>query len=129
MAASTAKKILISIVDDDESIRVATTGLIRSFGFVAQAFASAEEFLQSPALDETSCLISDIQMPGIDGLELQRRLASENRRTPIIFITAFPDARIRERALAGGAVCFLKKPFEGQVLIQCVDRALNQPKA
>jgi FixJ family two-component response regulator len=129
MAASTAKKILISIVDDDESIRVATAGLIRSFGFVAQAFASAEEFLQSPVLDETSCLISDIQMPGIDGLELQRRLASENRRTPIIFITAFPDARIRERALAGGAVCFLKKPFEGQVLIQCVDRALKQPNA
>jgi FixJ family two-component response regulator len=129
MAASIEKKILISIVDDDESIRVATAGLIRSFGFVAQAFASAEEFLQSPELDETSCLISDIQMPGIDGLELQRRLASENRRTPIIFITAFPDARIRERALAGGAVCFLKKPFEGQVLIQCVDRALKQPNA
>jgi FixJ family two-component response regulator len=129
MTASTANKILISIVDDDESIRVATTDLIRSFGFVAQAFASAEEFLQSPELNETSCLISDIQMPGIDGLELQRRLASENRRTPIIFITAFPDARIRERALAVGAVCFLKKPFEGQVLIQCVDRALNHPNA
>jgi len=120
------KRPLIAIVDDDESIRVTMGTLMRSLGFAARGFASAEEFLQSPELGETSCLISDVQMPGINGLELQSRLASENRRTPIIFITAFPDPRIEERALAGGAVGFLAKPFDGQTLIQCVDRALSQ---
>jgi FixJ family two-component response regulator len=117
---------LIAIVDDDESIRVSTATLIRSFGFAARGFASAEEFLQSPELGETCCVISDVHMPGIGGLELQIRLASTHRRTPVIFITAFPDPRIRERALAGGAICFLTKPFDGEALIQCVDRALNR---
>jgi FixJ family two-component response regulator len=126
MNSAMTKRALIAIVDDDESIRVSTATLMRSFGHATRSFASAEEFLQSPELGETSCLISDVQMPGISGLELQSRLASENRRTPIIFITAFPDPRIQERALAGGAVCFLTKPFDGQTLIQCVDRALNR---
>ena len=117
---------LIAVVDDDESIRVALTTLIETFGFAASGFASAQEFLDSPALDETACLISDVQMPGISGLELQSRLASQNRRTPIIFLTAFPDARIQQRALAGGAVCFLTKPFDLDDLMRCVDRALNQ---
>jgi len=121
-----ANKSLIAIVDDDESIRASTTSLMRSFGFAARGFASAEEFLQSPELDDTSCVISDVHMPGIGGLELQSRLASTHRRTPVIFITAFPDPRIQERALAGGAICFLTKPFDGETLIQCVDRGLNQ---
>jgi len=120
------KRALIAIVDDDESFRIAMATLMRSFGFGASSFASAEEFLESPQLGETSCVISDVQMPGISGLELQSRLASDNRQTPIIFITAFPDPRIRERALAGGAIGFLTKPFDGQALIQCVDRALNR---
>src|SRR5260370_24330050 len=120
------KRALIAIVDDDESMRVSTATLMRSLGFAARGFASAEEFLKSPELGETSCLISDVQMPGINGLELQRRLASENCQMPIIFITAFPDPRIQERALAGGAICFLTKPFDEQILIQCVDRALNR---
>ena len=120
------KRTLIAIVDDDESMRVSTATLMRSFGFAARGFASAEEFLQSPEPGETSCVISDVQMPGIDGLELQSRLASTHRRTPVIFITAFPDLRIQERAIAGGAICFLKKPFDGKTLIQCVDRALNR---
>lgn len=124
MTSAPTKRALIAIVDDDESMRVATVTLIRSFGYAARGFASGEEFLESPELGETSCLISDVQMPGISGLELQRRLASQKRRTPIIFITAFPDPRIQERALAGGAVCFLTKPFDGHNLIQCVDRAL-----
>jgi FixJ family two-component response regulator len=124
-----AKKTLIAIVDDDESIRVATATLMGSCGFAARGFASAEEFLQSPELGETSCIISDVHMPGIDGLELQSRLASTHRRTPVIFITAFRDPRIQERALAGGAICFLTKPFDGETLIQCVDRALNQSKS
>src|SRR5262245_37496613 len=126
MNAEMTKQALIAIVDDDESIRDAMTSLIRTYGFAASSFASAEEFLDSPDLGETSCLISDVRMPGISGLELQSRLASENRRTPIIFMTAFPDPRIEERALAGGAVGFLAKPFDGQTLIQCVDRALSQ---
>jgi len=88
---------------------------------------SAEEFLRSPELDETPCLISDVQMPGISGLELQSRLASEHRQTPIIFITAFPDAPIQQQALKAGAICFLKKPFDGRELIKCVDRALHKP--
>jgi FixJ family two-component response regulator len=129
MNPAMTKRALIAIVDDDESIRVTTATLMRSVGFTARGFASAEEFLQSPELPQTSCLISDVQMPGISGLELQRRLASENRRTPIIFITAFPDPRIQQRALAGGAVCFLTKPFDGETLIQCVDRALNRPNS
>jgi FixJ family two-component response regulator len=117
---------LISIIEDDECVRVATRSFVRSLGFAACAFASAEEFLQSPELGEMSCVISDVQMPGIGGLELQSRLASRHRRTPVIFITAFPDPRIEERALAGGAICFLTKPFDGKTLIQCVDRALNR---
>ncbi len=121
-----ANKALIAIVDDDQSIRVATATLMRSFGFAARGFASAEEFLQSPELGETACVISDVHMPGIGGLELQSRLASTRRRTPVIFITGFPDPRIQERALAGGAICFLTKPFDGEALIQCVDRALNR---
>lgn len=126
MTAATEKRKLIAIVDDDESIRVSMTSFMRAFGFTASSFASAEEYLQSPELGETACLISDVQMPGISGLELQSRLASENRQMPIIFITAFPDPRIQERAIAGGAIGFLTKPFDGQTLIDCVDRALNR---
>jgi FixJ family two-component response regulator len=129
MNPPTDKKALIAIVDDDESVRVSTATLMRSFGFAARGFASAEEFLQSPELGQTSCLISDIQMEGISGLELQSRLAVENRRTPIIFITAFPDPRIEKQALASGALCFLTKPFDGQTLIQWVDRAVNGGKS
>ena len=124
--STTNNKPLITIVDDDESVRGAVTRLIRSVGMVAKAFASAEEFLESPELDETSCVISDVQMPGLSGIELQSRLASEKRLTPVILITAFPDARLQETALKAGAVCFLKKPFDGKVLINCIDRALNR---
>jgi len=121
-----ATRALIAIVDDEESVRVSTANLIRSFGFAARGFASAEEFLQSRELGETCCVISDVYMPGIGGLELQSQLASTHPRTPVIFITAFPDPRIQERALAGGAICFLTKPFDGETLIQCVGRALNR---
>jgi FixJ family two-component response regulator len=110
-------------------LRAAMVSMVRSAGFAARAFASAEAFLQSPELDETACLISDVQMPGISGLELQSRLASQNRRTPIIMITAFPDARIQEKALKAGAVCFLRKPFEAETLFRCLGRALGNPDA
>lgn len=115
---------VISILDDDESVREATKGLVRSLGYKAVTFASAEEFLQSDRLRDTSCLISDVEMPGVSGVELQERLTAAGNRTPIVFITAFPDERIRARALAAGACGFLSKPFSDESLIGCLNEAL-----
>ena len=116
---------VISIIDDDESVRDATTRLVRSLGFVGITYASASDFLRSPRLHETACVITDVQMPGIGGIELQRILIAEGNKVPIIFITAFPDEAIRARAMKAGAVGFLSKPFEGSTLIQCIDTALK----
>jgi FixJ family two-component response regulator len=116
---------LISIVDDDESVRIGMTSLVRSLGYEVQSYESAEDFLQSQERHGSSCLISDIQMPGIGGLELQKVLAAENSATPIIFITAFPDANIRQIALQAGAACFLSKPCDGDTLIKCLESALG----
>jgi FixJ family two-component response regulator len=116
---------VISIVDDDESVREATTGLIRSLGYVAAPFASAEEFLQSDRVRDTSCLISDVQMSGLSGVDLQDRLNAAGHRVPIIFITAFPEERIRSRVLKGGACGFLAKPFSDDSLFECLDMALK----
>jgi FixJ family two-component response regulator len=99
--------------------------LVRSLGYVATTFASAEEFLQSERVHDTSCLITDVQMPGLTGLQLQKRLIDEGRRMPVIFVTAFPDETTRRRALEAGACGFLKKPFDDQSLIGCLDRALQ----
>jgi FixJ family two-component response regulator len=117
---------VISIVDDDASVRVATDRLVRSLGYVAYTFGSADEFLRSPQASETSCLIADVQMPGMSGVELQSRLLAEGRRLPIIFVTAFPDENVRARALDAGAICFLTKPFDGSTLIRHLDAALAQ---
>ena len=116
---------MISIIDDDESIRLATESLIRSLGFVAFTFESAEDFLRSPQVEVTSCLISDIQMPGMTGIELQDHLIAHGYRIPIIFITAFPEERIRKRAQDAGAVGFFSKPFDGLAMIKSLDGALN----
>ena len=116
---------LIAIVDDDESVRVATTSLVRSFGYEVQTFGSAEDFLTSQERQGASCLISDVQMPGLNGLELQEALASDTSPPPIIFITAYPNADVRQRALEAGAVCFLSKPFDGGTLKQCLDRVFE----
>jgi FixJ family two-component response regulator len=116
---------MIAIVDDDESVRESTKGLVRSFGYAATAFASAEDFLRSDRLHDASCLISDVQMPGLTGVELQDRLAAAGNRMPVIFITAFPEERIRARALAAGACGFLAKPFSDDSLIGCLDKALK----
>src|SRR5262245_28130540 len=107
---------MISIVDDDESIRESTKALVRSLGYGARTFASAEEFLQSD-LDDTDCLILDVQMKGLSGVDLQGRLIAENRRTPIIFITAFADERTQNHALRTGAIGFLRKPVSDEKLI------------
>ena len=117
---------VISVVDDDASVRAATTRLLKSLGFTAHAFASANEFLQSPRLRDTSCLIADVQMPGMSGVQLQEHLIAQGHSTPIIFITAFPEDSIREQAMNAGAICFLSKPFDGARLIECVDRALKR---
>ena len=118
---------MISIVDDDESVRESTKALVRSLGYSARTFASAEEFLDSDP-DETSCLILDVQMKGLSGVELLERLIAEGRRTPVIFVTAFPDERIRNHVLDAGAVGFLRKPFSDEKLTHCLDTALaNYP--
>jgi FixJ family two-component response regulator len=116
---------VIAIIDDDESVRLATKRLVRSLGFIGHTFTCADEFLQSPLLNDTSCVIADVQMPGMSGVELQSRLIAEGNRTPMILITAFPDDRTRTRALTAGAICFLSKPFDGPTLIQCLDTALK----
>ncbi|HKF60906.1 MAG TPA: response regulator [Dongiaceae bacterium] len=117
---------IISIVDDDDSIRVAAGDLVTSLGFVALTFASAEAFLQSGDATRTSCLITDIQLPGMSGLDLQDRLRAEGYRLPIIVITAFPEPKLKRRAEAAGAVAFLVKPFDGRELIARIEEILSR---
>ena len=117
---------LISIIDDDESVRVAISSLVRSLGLTASGFASAEEFLTSADLPGTACVITDVQMPGMSGIELQDLLIRQGWRLPIIFITAFPEERIQQRLLAAGAAGFLIKPFDGQTMIECLNAALGE---
>jgi FixJ family two-component response regulator len=119
---------LISIVDDDASVREATRGLVRSLGYVAMTFSSAEEFLKSDRLQDTSCLITDVQMPGLSGVDLQRRLSEQGHCMPIIFITAFPSVATKAHALKAGAIGYLSKPFSEDSLIACLDTALNNSK-
>lgn len=117
---------LISIVDDDESVRRTTTFLIESFGFHGGAFESAEEFLTSSHLNDTSCLIVDISMPGMNGLQLQSHLAAAASRIPIIFITAYDHDESRRQAMQAGAVAILGKPFSDEQLLQIVRSALHE---
>ena len=116
---------LISVVDDDDSVRESLRGLIRSVGFAVKVFASAEEFLNSDHLRNTDCLILDVRMPGMNGLELQRQLAASDRKIPVIFITAHGDEEVRSRALNGGAVDYLLKPFSEEALLNAIDAALK----
>jgi FixJ family two-component response regulator len=122
-------KNLISVVDDDESIRRTTTRLIESFGFRAAAFESADGFLRSGQLHDTSCLIVDVQMPGMNGLQLQSHLAAEGCGIPIIFITAYDDKESRRRAMQAGAVAFLGKPFGDELLLQTIRSTLRPDKS
>ena len=115
----------IAIVDDDESVRTALESLFKSLGFQTEGFASAEGFLRSACLGDSSCLILDVRMPGMDGLELQRQLAAADCSIPIIFITAHTDEHTREQALQAGAVDFLAKPFSEEALLTAVYLALE----
>jgi FixJ family two-component response regulator len=117
---------VISIVDDDDSARRAMTNFIRSLGYDAAAFPSAEAFLGSDRLDETDCLITDLQMPGLSGVELQDALRARGKKTPMIFVTAFGEERVRRRALDAGAIAFLTKPFEEARLIAHLQSALHR---
>lgn len=119
------KSNLIAIIDDDDSVRGALLGLMKEAGLSAKAFASAEEFLDSGQQRQTACLITDIRMPGMSGLDLQARLNEENCHIPTIFITAHGDAKMRMQALRSGAVEFLAKPFNDDVLLESVRAALE----
>ncbi|MET0674615.1 MAG: response regulator [Bradyrhizobium sp.] len=117
---------MIAIVDDDESVRTAMGGMVESFGYSPVTFESADAFLKSDKLPDPSCLILDVQMPGMNGLELHSALVSRGRRIPTIFVTAFPDVRVRERALRAGGLCFLSKPFGRSDLLGCIQTALGK---
>jgi len=115
---------IVSIVDDDDAVRTATQTFVRSLGYKAVAFASAEDFLKSPELTTTDSLIADIHMPGMSGIDLQRELIDRRPELPIIFITAFPEDRVRDQLMAAGAICMLSKPYDGETLIKCIEKAL-----
>jgi len=119
-----SRKPVISVVDDDASVRVATDNLLSALGYIVHTFASAEEFLRSTHFDDTSCVIADVQMPTMSGVELQALLLARGQRVPFIFITAFPDETVRARVRKFGAICLLTKPFDRQSLIKCLDTAL-----
>ena len=124
MAIQTKIK-LVAIVDDDELMRSALQGMLKSVGLPSQVFGSAEEFLKSGHQHQTACLIADIRMPGMSGLELQSKLNAEHCRIPTIFITAHGDTKMRMQALRAGAVEFLAKPFDDEVLLESVRAALE----
>lgn len=119
---------IISIVDDDKSGRIALSSLVRSMGYAPFLFSCAEDFLASAERNNTECLITDVQMPGMSGLDLHCELLSAGQNIPTIFITAYPEESLRRRANAAGAICFLSKPVDGEVIIDCIERifAINR---
>ena len=118
-------KPLIAIVDDDESVREATEALMKALGFRVQAFPSALDFLASPCLGNSFCVIADVNMPQMSGVEMHRRLVELGHHIPTILITGYPDEKVRARALADGVIGYLSKPFDEDALLQCVRSALE----
>jgi FixJ family two-component response regulator len=116
----------VSIVDDDDSVRQALACLFRSLGFASQSFSSAEDFLASPLVTGSNCLIADVKMPSMSGLDMRDALVSRGAQIPIIFITAFPDGRIRDRAQAAGAITVLEKPFASKDILRYLEIAFNR---
>lgn len=121
-------KIDVAVVDDDDSGREATKHLLRLLGYATASFASAEDFLRSGRVCDTGCLIADVHLPGMSGVELQSRLILDGHRMPIIFVTAFPNEATRARVLKDGALCYLSKPFKEESLIACLDQALERSR-
>jgi len=117
--------LVIAVIDDDEFQRDAIRRLLRSQSYAVHTFASAEDFLNSGLAGTSSCIVSDIQLPAMDGLALQAQLRAKGNKAPFIFITAFPVETIRARALKAGAICFLTKPFDRRTLIKCLETALE----
>ena len=122
-----SKPDLVVIVDDDRSIQIALKDLLESVGLLPECFGSAEEFLESDQLNQTACLVADIRMPGMSGFELQAKLKAEGSRIPIIFITAHADAKMKSQAMKAGALEFLSKPFDDEILLEKVWAALRGP--
>ena len=121
-----SKPLTVAVVDDDEAVRGALSNLLASLDLGVATFASAEAFLASPACRDAACLIADVQMPGMSGLDLQRHLSESGNRLPVILITAFPQEHVRRQAEAEGAFGFFAKPFDGGLMIQCIERALRR---
>ena len=115
---------IVSIVDDDASVRNSVSALVRALGYTPHAFPSAEDFLNSAAAESADCLVADIRMPGMSGIELQQVLATKGTKLPIVFITAFPEDHVKRKVLAAGAVGLLSKPYDGDVLVSCIESAL-----
>jgi len=121
---------IVSIIDDDESVRDALEDLVSSLGFVAHVFGSAEDFLRSSDCNDADCVITDLQMPGMSGYDLQCELKAKGRKVPMIFITAFPEPRLRDCVMAKGAMAFLEKPFDGRTLMRLIrDATSHEPQA
>jgi FixJ family two-component response regulator len=121
-----SQPLVVAVVDDDEAVRHALSNLLASLDLGVATFASAEAFLASPACRDAACLIADVQMPGMSGLDLQRHLSESGNRLPVILITAFPQEHVRRQAEAEGAFGFFAKPFEGGLMIDCIERALRR---
>ena len=123
-----AKRTLISVVEDDQPFRESMRKLMTVLGYTVQAFSSATEFLKSPVLTETACLVTDVQMPGMSGVELHRHLIDRGHVIPTILVTAYPDETARNRALKDGVVCYLSKPVDDEHLERCLRSALESGK-
>jgi FixJ family two-component response regulator len=117
---------IVAIVDDDEAVRTATVSLVRSLGHDVRSFASAEDFLRHGDDEGIDCLVTDVHMPGIDGTALHRHLIARGRTYPVVFMTGYPDDAMRDSVMAAGAFCYLGKPFSGDELVACLERALEE---
>jgi len=117
--------LLIAIIDDDASVRTATASLVRSLGLEVATFASGQAFLDAPRRSDAACVITDVQMPGMSGPDLQAHLHATGLFLPMIFITAFPEERVRRQVIAAGAAGFFAKPFDGNEMIACIERVLE----
>lgn len=121
-----SKLSVIAVIDDDASVRVGTENLLNSLGYTVHTFASADEFLRLGLRNDTSCVIADVRMPGMSGIELQNLLLTQGHLVPFIFITAFSEEAVSAQALSAGAICLLTKPFDGVTLVRCLDIALGR---